>query len=519
MSWSAAAKHGLASHLAPMLLVCALHAVVLVAFGAVARPAAVLAVVSGMVLMHVAFSFASSSERMALVPDVVAHVGAGAVIVLDGGTESPFFFWTLLLLAGQALKFVARSLWILSGFVLLVYVAVVTVTGDLTGASFGRFGLLVAYCGIVVYLRRRLDGEERRSRYFDRVMRVGFDAAPMGVALLDSDLRPVYANRAGAALVESTLADTPSAEVTSIGGTPIDAFAAARKGFEQAMAEPIVIRIVDRNIVRHLRVLSVPVEVEGRRLMLVMAEDVSAQVAAGEETTRFLQSAAHQFRTPLTPVMAYAHMLAAGDLSGSDVVEAGKTIHRGAQDLEALLDHLSTLLKLRTSRRPPAIELTMSDLISRMLDGLDRSPDVVFDGDRDLRVRCAPAPASAAMAELVSNGWHHGVPPIALAWHMEDESVVVEISDAGSGPPLADRARLADIWTTPFEDTTVSASMGQQLGIAKAVAFVGLSGGTLEFVRDERWYFALRFPLAVPRGSIDEPAEPDLAVPTDDASK
>ncbi len=60
----------------------------------------------------------------------------------------------------------------------------------------------------------------------------------------------------------------------------------------------------------------------------------------------FLLSVSHELRTPLTAVIGFSESLADGVVTGSDVVEVGRTIHEESQRLDRLVTDLLDLARL-----------------------------------------------------------------------------------------------------------------------------------------------------------------------------
>lgn len=472
----------------PMVMVAAAHAAFLVGLGEVRRPFAVLAIVVALIGWHLlarAFAPAGSSW---LLRDIGSQLAAAGTVLADGGSESPFFFWVLLFLAGQAIRHPVSSFRYLAALALVADLAI-TAT-ELTVASIGRLALLLAFCLVMAYLRITLDRESAGARQVDSVMWTAFEAAPQAIVLLNDELSVVYANPPANRLLD--LIDDSSRVVLDTGEEMAleSAFALAER-----MDAPELVRLTGRLGRRDLRVLSVAVDIAGGRHILVFAEDVTEIVSAGEERTRFLQAAAHQFRTPLTPIRGYSAMLADGEIPEEHIGEAAGAINAGAIRLEQLLDRLAMLLNLRSSTRRPVRQVTVSDLVASAIR--DRKGLVRCSGDGALAVSCDPEAAALGISELIDNGALHGRPPVLLESRSADGGVEIRVSDMGEGPPLSDGAALDRAWSTAFPNNVVSARMGTQLGLSQAHSLVELAGGELRFHRsDEGWWFAVGFPTA-----------------------
>lgn len=139
------------------------------------------------------------TERTAkFITSVVSTALAYAVILADGGTESPFFFWILLLLGWQVLIFDQQRFRWLGIFTLASYLVVVVLTSEYTtAAAIFRLGLLVAFIVTLALGRWILDRREAEVARLDDVVKAIIDDAPMAMAVLDADRDTLlYANSA-----------------------------------------------------------------------------------------------------------------------------------------------------------------------------------------------------------------------------------------------------------------------------------------------------------------------------------
>lgn len=119
------------------------------------------------------------------------------VIVLDGGTESPFFFWVLLLLGWQALIFDRSRLLLLGGLNLGAYLTTIAVTGEWGVTSLARMALLVAFVFALWVGRTVQDQQASDIARLDEMVGTVVSDAPMAVSIFDADRDTVlYANQA-----------------------------------------------------------------------------------------------------------------------------------------------------------------------------------------------------------------------------------------------------------------------------------------------------------------------------------
>ena len=137
------------------------------------------------------------SDRAGFLSGIVSTILAFGVVLADGGTESPFFFWILLLLGWQVLSFDQGRFRQVAAVTVVAYVVVVLVTSEYAAAVLFRFGLLLAFIVTLALGRWFLDRREAQVARLDDVVRAIIDDAPMAMAVLDADRDTLlYANGA-----------------------------------------------------------------------------------------------------------------------------------------------------------------------------------------------------------------------------------------------------------------------------------------------------------------------------------
>jgi hypothetical protein len=186
----------------PVALVFAVHAVVLVATDSVESSVAVAGIAALLVVARFTLGLLvrrspTRAGTVAMARSVVSTVLVGAAVVADGGTESPLFFWFLILLAWEGLISSRFRLVALCAVAAVTYVAVIFVADDVTAASVGRFGLFITFMLVLVAGRTVLDEYETRVLRMDSMVATLVHDMPMAVAVFDADRDTVlYANGA-----------------------------------------------------------------------------------------------------------------------------------------------------------------------------------------------------------------------------------------------------------------------------------------------------------------------------------
>lgn len=484
----------------PVTWVLGLHGLALLGLDRVVRPVLGWWVVALFVGWRVALGAGerrargAAQRRLGLVREAGSLLAAAGMMTADGGTESPFFFWMLILLAWQALRFRTRHLMLLSGAALVAYLGVVLIVPDLTPTSLGRLVLFATFCGVLVLGRRNLDRQQERSGRLERLFHDTLSAEPVATVLLAGQpLRVVVHNQAAdRSGLTSALADADP-----------DLWDLVHRAADSGRdSEPTVVEMAGSGGERRwLRVVVAPRLLDGdRRAVIVCAEDVTDQVMVGEQRRRFLQLAGHQLRTPLTPIIAYGQMLKTGAIRPDEVGDAADQIVEAGRQLERLFERIGTVTSLHGEVDRPVQAMPVGDLIRRLdsahphiLDGVD------VEGDPEAPVVCHPESVVTALSELLDNAHTHGKPPARLSWETVGEFTELRVTDAGPGPRLSEE-ELFGQWGDYGVDL-MPPGMGTRLGLLHARILTELTGGTLQLKRSaDAWAFILTLPSRRPAG-------------------
>jgi two-component system sensor histidine kinase BaeS len=226
-----------------------------------------------------------------------------------------------------------------------------------------------------------------------------------------------------------------------------------------------------------------------------------AQLAEAEQLKRsFLMSVSHELRTPLTAIRGHVEALREGVVSEPDQVQASLDVIAHETDrLERLVGDVLDLAKLQahrfTVRREEvdlgrvldhaygafAEEARRRDIDYR-LDGEERAPVIVSDGDRVLQV----------ISNLLSNAfrWTPDGGRVELTLATENGAVRVDVVDSGPGVRPEDRERIFEAFISQDVNGT-----GLGLPIARELA-VALGGDVELRSRPGGSCFRLVLPVA-----------------------
>lgn len=194
----------------------------------------------------------------------------------------------------------------------------------------------------------------------------------------------------------------------------------------------------------------------------------------------------HEFRTPLTFIVAYADMLnieSTSELSEAELLSFLKGVGSGAVRLRRLIENFILLVELETGDAERTFEWrrnTIEDVRDVLKGAIDRGVRPIAP-DRECRLSVDPnmRPFVAdreylqiALVQYLSNAlkFSPAETPIILGAHVDNDALVLWVQDFGRGIP---EERLGDIWDVFFQidrDQHEDQGTGSGLAIARGIA-------------------------------------------------
>ncbi|MHB8626639.1 MAG: ATP-binding response regulator [Aggregatilineales bacterium] len=204
----------------------------------------------------------------------------------------------------------------------------------------------------------------------------------------------------------------------------------------------------------------------------------------------------HEFRTPLTPVVAYADLINTdpATLSGEELETFLSGIRNGAERLRRLVDDLLLLVELETGEAQIAYSYYSHPIVRRELHNLLTGVITQYS-DRaaarqltlvlaeplptDLpRFAAAPDYLTAALARLVENAIKFSDKPGGQVWigvRAESDRVLIEVADQGRGIPDTESEAIFESFYQI--DRAQNEDQGSGSGLAIVKAIMALHGG------------------------------------------
>jgi two-component system sensor histidine kinase TctE len=217
---------------------------------------------------------------------------------------------------------------------------------------------------------------------------------------------------------------------------------------------------------------------------------------------RFLDSTAHQMRTPLT-VMKTQVGLAARTETGPDTRAILSDLDGNLTALSRLINQLLTLAGVEHDRARQAADRvdlreTVRDLLAHLAPrGLDYGVELVLDAEISCVVKASSALLREAMTNLLENAiLHAGAGAVATVSVKHEGSMgVVTVSDTGPGIAPEDRDKLF----TRFYRGRAAPPGGSGLGLAIVAEIAEMYGGSVSLCQPpggRGFCVALSLPLA-----------------------
>jgi two-component system, OmpR family, phosphate regulon sensor histidine kinase PhoR len=343
-------------------------------------------------------------------------------------------------------------------------------------------------------------------------VRATVDSIGDAVILVDDGARVIEANRAtllllGAASKEAVLG--PLAEwavrwkVRSLDGepAPIERLASVRAlaGEKTARYDAIIRRADGADV--FVSVIASPVErPHGRPLAVTVLRDVSPARHLEEAREEFLASAAHEFKTPLAVIKAYAQLMAKREPAET---RALSVIQRQVDRLTLLVQHLLDASRLRLDAGEGRLERfdlasLGREVVQQMRTGTSRH-ELSLAATAAVPVRGDREGIARVITSLVENGIRFSPAggPVEMRIETDGVEAIVSVRDRGLGIPPERQGRVFERYYRAHAGTAEDPG-GLGVGLDASRATVQRHGGRMWFesAPGEGSVFHFTLPLA-----------------------
>lgn len=222
-----------------------------------------------------------------------------------------------------------------------------------------------------------------------------------------------------------------------------------------------------------------------------------AQAEIDDNKQKILTILNHEFRTPLTLVVAYAEMLKEYDpatTSADEVMTFLQGVNSGADRLRRLIENFICVVELDSGEAAKTMEwrtrpvqdfqILVDDAVRQVTDDDQRPREFVVNMQENMPpVECDVQYMTMVLRELLDNGakFSKNGATVTMNVGVEDEHLVVEVLDTGRGVPKDEREK---IWGKFYQiDREKFEDQGSGSGLAIVKGLIDLHGGSCS-VRD-----------------------------------
>ncbi len=242
------------------------------------------------------------------------------------------------------------------------------------------------------------------------------------------------------------------------------------------------------------------VQLEIQPLVQALNDHMARLAAYLDRQRRFLDSAAHQLRTPLT-ILKTQVGFARRDRSATGPANVLAEIDESLSEMTRLTNQLLALGRVEHDRARLAVERVDLRAVVREVatrrgpDALDAHVDLVVEAETECDVAASAALVHEALANLVDNAILHAGAGAVVTIRVARAAPfgAVTVSDTGPGVSDADRARLFQ----RFQRGHGAAAGGSGLGLAIVAEIAEMFGGSASLAPGGPGFaVTVRLPLA-----------------------
>lgn len=220
--------------------------------------------------------------------------------------------------------------------------------------------------------------------------------------------------------------------------------------------------------------------------------------------SRFVTTASHEFRTPLTTILSSASLL---EMYKGEQYESKKLNHiarikRAVNSLTELLNEFLSLGKLEEGKiQSVNVEFSLKGLSDELFSQMEllkkenQEIAVTCKGDTDL-VYCDKHLIKNILTNLLSNAIKYSPPGTAIRWDMEvsNERLTLVVRDSGIGIPQAEQSLIFERF---FRAQNAADIEGTGLGLNITRKYVHLLNGSISFksIENKGTTFTVSIPL------------------------
>ena len=229
----------------------------------------------------------------------------------------------------------------------------------------------------------------------------------------------------------------------------------------------------------------------------------------------FFTNITHEFRTPLTVILGYSHMMENGKLPPDTLAEAGRVVSRQGQRLLSLINQLLDISKVKSAVGQPDwrhgdVVLFVSTIVESYLNlAHTRHIELMYaPKQQTAEADFVPDYLQKVVCNLVTNAIKFSPEGgrVLVTLTVEDGWTTMRVADYGSGIAEADRQRIFE----PFYQTSspqMSIGSGVGLALVKQIVMSLHGSVTLDSSVGKGSVFTVKLPSAAPCQAECRPIE------------
>lgn len=251
-------------------------------------------------------------------------------------------------------------------------------------------------------------------------------------------------------------------------------------------SEFVVGEVIQASLLTGVGILMLVVATMLRRGQQALAADLDRERELNRLKDRFIATASHQLRTPLTSLKGFARTLVDEDVGPDDRAAFVAIIAEQADELHGRIEDLITFSRVGAGGL--IIRPEEADLHRMVTNGIRSAGPaaerlVANEVPGELDVWADPPRVEQAIRNLVTNAIVYGSPPVRISAHRSGANVTCRVLDSGPGVEPADMDRVFEPYSRLVDDPTMS-TPGLGLGLPIVRELVEAHGGNLRFVSD-----------------------------------
>ncbi len=222
---------------------------------------------------------------------------------------------------------------------------------------------------------------------------------------------------------------------------------------------------------------------------------------ASELKSQFVALASHELRAPVAGIHGVTMTLRerGGDLQPEQLEILQRTLYEQSDRMRRLVDQLLDLSRLeaeavRIERRRFPVRERIESVLREV--AADRIADVAVEVPDDLETLADPDAFDRILANLVTNAFRYGEPPVRVSAQQLDTHFRLWVEDRGSGVEPEFAPRLFERFARGTSD---GSDGGSGLGLAIAQSFAEAQGGRLLYEAAEPQGARFQLVLPMPR--------------------